>query len=249
MNLKCIIVDDEPMARNGIAEELREIEFVEIAGIAGNAYQAIDLLTTLHPDLMFLDIEMPGLNGLSLIKSLPQPPMIIIITAYPEYALEGYELDIVDYLIKPVNFSRLLKACCRAKEFHELKLQASLTVAGNTFAAIAPTREDYLFIRYDGRHEKILFQELLVLEAADNYVIIYTTGRKFMVYDTLKNMAALLPESVFMKVHKSFIVAVDRVSSVEGGILTIKSDSHTREFKIPVSRNLKEAVLNRIVRK
>src|SRR5882672_4679825 len=113
MRLRTIMVDDEPMARKGIAEELKEMAFIELVGVAENSFQAMDLVATLRPDLILLDIGMPGLSGLDLIKTLSRPPMVIIITAYPEYALEGYALDVMDYLIKPVNFSRLLKACCK----------------------------------------------------------------------------------------------------------------------------------------
>src|SRR5579872_6557426 len=127
MQLRCIMVDDEPVARKGMEEDLREIAFVELVGIAENSYQAVELVAALCPDLIFLDIQMPGLNGLDLIRSLRQPPMVIITTAYPEYALKGYELDVMDFLIKPIDFNRLLKACCKAQEFYSLKQQIGVT--------------------------------------------------------------------------------------------------------------------------
>jgi two-component system, LytTR family, response regulator len=237
------------MTRNGMAEELTEIEFVEIVGIAGNAYQAGELLRSHRPDLLFLDIGMPGLSGLSLLKSLLQPPMVIIVTAYPEYALEGYELDVMDYLIKPVDFNRLFKSCCKAREFHELKTKASLQTAAGHVGPVGSNGDGYFFVKHNGKYEKIVLQELLVVEAADNYVIIYTTGKKFMVYDTLKNMVALLPEPFFMKVHKSFIVALDKVSGVEGSDLIVKVDGQPLNLQIPVSRILKEVVLHRILKR
>jgi DNA-binding LytR/AlgR family response regulator len=236
MTLKCIIVDDEPMARIGLAEELEEIDFVEVTNIACSSYQALELLKMHRPDLLFLDIEMPGLSGLDLIKSLLHPPMIILVTAYPEYALEGYDLDVIDYLIKPVDGKRLRKACCKAKEFHDLKMRAG-------------GAKEYFFVKHNGKYEKVLFAEVLMVEAADNYVIIYTNERKLMVYDTLKNMKTLLPAAGFMKVHKSFIVALDKVSRVEGRDLKVKGEGHAIDFTIPVSRNLKAAVQARIVGK
>jgi DNA-binding LytR/AlgR family response regulator len=239
MQLRCIIVDDEPMARKGMEEELREITFVELVGIAENSYQAIDLVSTLRPELILLDIELPGLNGLDLIKSLRQPPMVIITTAYSEYALKGYELDVMDFLIKPVDFSRLLKACCKAQDFHTLRHQA----AGSGMPGSSmPSGDGYFFVKSNGKYEKIIFKDLLFVEAADNYVLLHTNGKRFMVYDTLKNMESLLPAKDFMKVHKSFIIALDKVSLMEGNILKIE------HAKIPVSRNLKDSVMERIIR-
>jgi len=239
MQLRCILVDDEPMARKGMEEELREIGFVELVGVAENAYQAMDLVAALRPDLILLDIQMPGLNGLDLIKSLRQPPMVIITTAYTEYALKGYELDVMDFLIKPVDFNRLLKACCKAQEFHALRQQAT---GGALPHASTNPAADYFFVKSNSKYEKILFKELLFVEAADNYVVLHTSGKKFMVYDTLKNMESLLPAADFIRVHKSFIVSLDKVSAVEGSTLKIQ------QTRIPVSRNLKESVLQRIVR-
>jgi DNA-binding LytR/AlgR family response regulator len=236
MQLRCIIVDDEPMARKGIAEELKEIAFVELVGSAENAYQAMDLVALLRPDLILLDISMPGLSGLDFIKTLRQPPMVIITTAFSEYAVEGFELDVIDFLVKPFDFNRLLKAICKAKEFWAFRLAGAGVPAGSGVAADA-----YFFVKVSGKYEKILFRELLFVEAADNYVYLHTVGKKWMVYDTLKNMEALLPASDFMKVHKSFIVALSKVSTVEGNVLVVE------RTRIPVSRGLKEEVLRRVV--
>jgi DNA-binding LytR/AlgR family response regulator len=239
MQLRCIIVDDEPMARRGMEEELREISFVDLVGVAANSYQAIELVATLRPDLILLDIQMPGLNGLDLVKSLRQPPMVIITTAYSEYALRGYELDVMDFLIKPVDYRRLLKACCKAQEFHALRQLA----AGAGLASLSmPSSDLYFFVKSNGKYEKILFNELSFIEAANNYVFLHTNAKKFMVYDTLKNMEAILPASDFMKVHKSFIVSLKKISAVEGSTLRIGGAI------IPVSRNLKEAMLKRIIK-
>lgn len=228
--MRLIIADDEPMARKGLEEDCREIAFIEVVGIAENAFEARELVATLHPDLILLDIEMPGLSGIDLIKSMEHPPIVIITTAYAEYALEGYELDVMDFLVKPIDFPRLWKACCKARDFHQLKLEA---------ASMAP---DYFFIKCNGKYEKIGFHEVLFVEAADNYVIIYLEGRKLMTYQTLRSMAGLLPSTHFMKVHKSYIIALDKVSRLEGQELRVST------FTIPVSRNLKESVRARITR-
>ena len=244
MPLRCIIVDDEPMARKGIAEELKEIAFVELVGSAENAYQAMDLVALLRPDLILLDISMPGLSGLDFIKTLRQPPMVIITTAYSEYAVEGFELDVVDFLVKPFDFNRLLKAICKAKEFWAFRLAGAGVASGagaGLPAGLGGAADAYFFVKVSGKYEKILFRELLFVEAADNYVFLHTVGKKWMVYDTLKNMEALLPAADFMKVHKSFIVALNKVSTVEGNVLVVE------KTRIPVSRGLKEEVVRRVV--
>ena len=229
--LRTIIVDDEPVARKGLEEDLREIAFIRMAGMAENSFQAIELVMTRQPDLILLDIEMPRLSGLDFIKSLKNPPMVIIITAYSEYALAGYELDVIDYLIKPVDFQRLLKACGKARDFYQLKRNAGHR---------EQPADDYFFIKCGGKYEKIMFSDLLFAEAADNYVILHTTGKKFMTYTTLKNMESLLPVKDFIKVHKSFIVAIAKISNISGHEITVGTT------RIPVSRNLKEALIGRV---
>ena len=239
MQLRCIIVDDEPMARKGIAEELKEIAFVELVGSAENAYQAMDLVALLRPDLILLDISMPGLSGLDFIKTLRQPPMVIITTAFSEYAVEGFELDVIDFLVKPFDFNRLLKAICKAKEFWAFRRGTGADMPSGSVT----TADAYFFVKVGGQYEKILFRELLFVEAADNYVFLHVVGKKWMVYDTLKNMEALLPASDFIKVHKSFIVALNKVSTVEGSVLVVE------KTRIPVSRGLKDMVLGRLMKR
>jgi len=232
MKLRCIIVDDEPMARKGIEEDVKEIGFIEIAGIAESSLQAIELTNACTPDLILLDIQMPKLNGLDFLKSLKNPPMVIIITAYSEHALEGYSLDVIDYLVKPVPFDRLLKACNKAREIYELRQQAADSKSGGS---------EYFFIKCENKYEKILLHELLFAEAADNYVLIHTTGKTFITYLTLKSIEGYLPATLFMKVHKSFIVAIDKIDHIEGNEIMI------RKKKVPIGRNLKEEVMERIV--
>src|SRR5690349_3182692 len=225
MKLRCIIVDDEPFARNGLAEDIRAIEFMEVTGIADGALQAMELLVKQTPDLIFLDIEMPKLNGFDLLRTLEQPPMIILTTAYAHYAPESYDLGVIDYLLKPISFSRLLKACHKAKDHYQ---------AGNL---ATPRVNDYFFVKCNGRQEKIFLNELLFIEAADNYIFIHTTQKKLLVYHTLKSMEQYLPATRFIKVHKSFIVAFDKVNSLEGNQLYIG------EHIIPVGRNFREALI------
>lgn len=234
MTLRCIIVDDEPFARNGLAEDIRTIDFMEITGIAENALQAMELLSKQAPDLIFLDIEMPQLNGFDLLRALPQPPMVILTTAYAHYAPESYDMGVIDYLLKPISFNRLLKACHKAKDYHATQTPGRITNTGVT---------DYFFVKCNGRLEKILLNELLFVEAADNYILLHTTERKFLVYQTLKSMEACLPPDRFIRVHKSFIVTFDKIDSLQGNQLFIQ------QHCIPVSRNFNKALIERIAKK
>ena len=229
MKLRCVIVDDEPMARNGLAEDIRAIDFMEVTGIAESALQAMELLTKQNPDLLFLDIEMPKLNGFDLLHSLDKPPMVILTTAYSHYAPESYDAGVIDYLLKPISFDRLLKACNKARDFHLQQI---------TNPVNGPS--DHFFVKSNGRYEKILVSELLYIEAADNYIFLYTAAKKYLVYRTLKSMEEYLPTHRFVKVHKSFIVAFDKVDSFEGNQLFIGG------YCIPVSRNYREMVISRI---
>lgn len=234
MKLSAIIIDDEPVARKGLQEDLSEIDFIEIIGAAEDAFKAMELIASAKPDLIFLDIVMPRLNGLELIKTIRQPPMVIITSAYTKYAMSGYELDVIDYLLKPIDFGRLLKACVKAKEFYELKYHPVKTTAG---------KGHYFFVKCDGRYEKIYSDELYIVQAANNYVTLHVKGRKILVYDTMKNILGLLPENRFLRVHKSFIVALDKIQSVGKNELVIENN------KIPVSRALKETVKELLTRK
>jgi DNA-binding LytR/AlgR family response regulator len=232
VKINCIIIDDEPLARKGIVEYVSEIDFLELKGEGENAVAATNLLNEEKIDLIFLDIQMPKLTGIEFLKTLPNPPMIIFTTAYSEYALQGYELDIIDYLVKPISFERFLKACNKAKDFYTLK-QANNKASPNT--------EDYFFIRCEDRFEKIKYDELLYVEALANYVIFHTKDDKFISYLTLKAVEDYLPTDKFLKVHKSFIVSISKIESIDGNDIIIRDKS------IPISRALKEEVTKKVV--
>lgn len=232
MKINCIIIDDEPLARKGLTEYVSGIGFLELKGQGENALVATTLLSQGNIDLVFLDIQMPKLTGIEFLKTLQHPPMVVFTTAYSEYALQGYELDVIDYLVKPISFDRFLKACNKAKEFHTLKQ------AGNK--ALTKT-EDYFFIRCGDRYEKITYAELLYIEAMENYVVFHTKTEKLISYLTLKAVESYLPTDKFLKVHKSFIVSIPQIESIDADGIVIQGKT------IPVSRTLKEEVTNRIV--
>ena len=230
MKLRCIIIDDEPLARKGIEEELKGIDFLEIIGIAENVIQANDLTLALHPDLIFLDIQMPKLTGFDFLRALTHPPLVIIITAYSEYALEGFNMNVIDYLVKPVAFERLLRACSKAREFYHY---SKTTEAGQP--------SEYFFIKCGNKFEKIFLRELNIIEAVDNYVSLHTDSKTYISYLTLKNVEAFLPGTNFIKVHKSFVVAVEKIDFIEGNELSIAGK------RVPISRFHKDSLMKQIV--
>jgi DNA-binding LytR/AlgR family response regulator len=232
MNLTCIIIDDEPVARKLLREYIDDIPFLEIAGEADNPLKAQAILDREPIDLIFLDINMPKLTGLEFLQSRSSLPMVIMTTAYAEHALDGFALDVLDYLVKPFSFSRFLKACNKAKEYHEMKTQAGSKGGPDG---------NYFFVKYSGRIEKVLYDDLSYVEAALNYVILHTKNNKMIVYLTIKSIIEHLPETLFIKVHKSFIVNRQKISSIEGNII------HIGNTEIPISQNHHEEVMKLIL--
>ncbi len=233
MKLKCIIVDDEPVARKLLQEYIEDISFLEIAGEADNPLKAQAILARESVDLMFLDINMPKLSGIEFLRSGSNLPMVILTTAYAEHALDGFSLDVLDYLVKPFSFNRFLKACNKAKDYHDLKRQAGKN------SGIA---ENYFFVKYNGRIEKILYDDLLFVEAALNYVVLHTNHNKMIVYLTIKGIIEDLPADSFIKVHKSFIVNTHKIRSIEGNIIRIGNS------EIPISQNYHDEVMKMILK-
>jgi DNA-binding LytR/AlgR family response regulator len=230
MKLNCLIIDDEPVARNGMEEYVKEVEFLHLVGKCENPVKATTYLNESHIDLLLLDIHMPKISGIDFLKTLTTPPMVIFTTAYSEYALQGYSLDIIDYLMKPVSFDRFFKAVQKAHDFYNLKHQQKSPSA------------DYFFVKCDGKFERINFNEVLFVESLQNYVVINTVEKKYITYLTLNAVEDQLPSSRFMKIHKSYLIALSKVKSIEGNEILIENG-----VKVPISRNLKDEVMNRIL--
>jgi len=234
MNINCVIIDDEPLARAGLTEYIADIDFLNLLAVFDNPLDATGLLGSGDVQLLFLDIQMPKITGLDFFKTLKNPPTVIFTTAFPQYALDGFEVNALDYLVKPVSFDRFLKAALKAKEFYELR-QANQAGAREGDAA------DYFFIKADNKLVKILYDDILFIEALQNYVNIHTTGKKYMSYLTFKSVEDYLPADRFIKAHKSFIISAAKVDSIEGN--GIRMGQH----HIPISRSLKDEVIEKLV--
>ena len=233
MTLNCIIIDDEPLARKGLKEYVQEIDFLKLLGDFDNPLKAITIMNDQQVDLLFLDIQMPKITGIEFLKSLQNPPMIIFTTAYSQYAVESFELDVVDYLVKPISFDRFFKASVKAKAWLENKKKGEL-VQGST-------DESYFFVKTENKHVKILLEEILFVEALQNYVAIHTREKKILAYVTLGGIEKQLPPENFIKVHKSYIVSIQKIKAVEGNEILIE------QHRIPISRNLKDEIMGKVV--
>ena len=232
-------------------EYAADVSFLNIVGTCDSAVKAYEFVASGKADLLFLDIQMPRLTGLDFLKTLKNPPMVILTTAYPQYALEGFALDVLDYLVKPIPFDRFLKAVNKAKELFDLKQnhaqmsQNHVKTSENgvyTEGSLPTIGSDYFFIKTDSKYERIQFSDVLFVESMQNYVVIHTINAKHTVYLTLKSVETYLPPTQFLKVQKSFIVALAKIEGIEG------SDVLIGKHRIPISRQDKDSVLDVILK-
>jgi DNA-binding LytR/AlgR family response regulator len=228
LTIKCIITDDEPFARKGLQGYVDKIDFLDLRGVCENAIELNSLLKKEPVDLLFLDIEMPYLTGIEFLKQLPAPPRVIFTTAYEKYALQGFELEVLDYLLKPISFDRFLRAANKAFDYFRLQQAPAMG-------------DDYIFVKADSKLEKIAFADMLFAEALENYVAIYTREKKIITHLTLKMLQEKLPAAAFIQPHKSYLVAIDKIASLEGNML------HIAQYTVPISKYQKEEVMEKIV--
>ena len=236
MTLRCVAIDDEPLARECIANYVREIDFLQLTGAGNNPIELTRLLNEQKVDLIFLDIQMPVINGIEFLKMAQNPPMVIITSAYPNYALEGFQLDVLDYLVKPITFNRFFKAVSKARDYHNLLARQT-----NNDLIEENIQADYFFIKCDYKYERIYVNDILFIEAMQNYVTIYTSKGKYITLLYLKNVEQNLDKHSFIRVHKSFIVSIPKIESIENNEILIQS------FRIPISRNYRDEVIEKVV--
>lgn len=232
LTIPCVVIDDEPIARKGLIEYIGEIDFLELRGAFDNPVMARQAVEELPAPLLFLDIQMPRITGLDFMKVLERRPPVIFTTAFAEFAVEGFELNALDYLVKPIAFDRFMKAALKAKDYFFLHQEGP---------GITRQPEDYFFIKADNKLFRIPFSEILFIEALQNYVVVHTRQRKYITYLTFRAVEEFLPSRLFIRTHKSYIISAAMVDSIEG------NDIRIGQHFIPVSRNLREEVMDRLL--
>jgi len=222
--LNCLIIDDEPLARNGLAAYCEEVSFLNVVGLCKNALQANDLLRKHTIDIVFLDINMPLLSGLEWLETLENSPLVVMTTAYTQHALESFKYEVIDYLVKPISFNRFLQATNKAYRLTNTN-----------------EKENSFFVKDEKVLKKVDITAILFLEAMQNYVKIVTEHETIITHSSLKEIKENLSKINFIQTHKSFIVAKDKIKAIEGNQLIIA------DYKIPISVRMKKNVLEKIM--
>lgn len=237
MKLNCVIIEDEPLARNLITEYVRKVPELNLLNAFSNPLEALEALRTLSVDLLFLDVQMPEITGISLLKVLKKRPLVVLTTAYSQYALEGYELDVADYLLKPITFERFLKSVDKIMQRLEVEPKPVITTTENS---PAPT---FVFVKDGTKLVKIQLDEILYVEGLKDYVTIHTTNRKITTLQRMKALEEQLPADKFIRIHNSFIVALNAIEVVKKNEVEIKGatlpigDTYKKPFKEFIEKN------------
>lgn len=232
--IRCLIVDDEPPARDTLRHYIEKTPLLQLEGECGNALEAFSFLQQQNVDLIFLDIHMPQLKGTELLKLLPHPPKVIFTTAHSDYALEGYELNAMDYLLKPVHFDRFLKAVNKLFQF------VHTGTAHTVSAEEVQKKEPYIYLRSDRKMVKVLLNEISHIESMKDYVKVFTPGGSIITKQSIASMAAMLPEEQFIRVHRSFIVAASKITSYTPELVYLKKE------EIPIGKLFRPQVLKQL---
>ncbi len=236
MKIRCIVIDDERLAREYIINYIAKIPQLELVGDFNSPLKAMDLIKEKKVDLIFLDIQMPDITGINFMKSLDQKPDVIFTTAYQEYAIEGFNINAMDYLLKPFSFERFFQAVNKVIDKFELKSDNRNQIADYTQNE-TKIADGYLTVRADRKLYKINFDHIIYIEGQRAYVTFHTENKKITALASLKELEDALPKEDFIRIHKSYIVSVREILSLEGNILEVNNT------KLPVGKNYKEAVL------
>lgn len=215
MKINCLIIDDEPLAINVIKNYLEAVENFEVTATFSNPIEGLNFVKNNKVDVIFLDINMPVLDGINFIKSLENPPLLVITSAYSQFAIETYELDVLDYLVKPIEFPRLMKTLN--------KISKRLNTGSGSSPAETGAESPFIFVKIDKkRMKKIFFNEILVIESLKDYLKINTLTGKYIIHSTLSDFTDLLPERNFLRIHRSYTIAIDKIDAVEGNSIEIE---------------------------
>jgi two-component system, LytTR family, response regulator len=234
--INCIAIDDEPLALKLLQDNISKVPFLKLVAACNDAFEAMKALQENKIDLVFIDIQMPGLTGLQFIGSLENKPLVIFITAYKQYALESYDLSVVDYLVKPVALDRFIKACNRAKELHELKVMKQQHT-------VQPSAE-YFFLNIDYSQVKVMFDDIIWIEGLRDYIKVNlkSTKKPLIARTSLKAIELELPQNKFIRIHKSWLVAISEITAVRKNSIFIK------EMKLSVGETFRDA-MEKLIRK
>jgi len=245
--IKCLVIDDEQPAKDIIQKYIAGVESLELAGSCNNAVEALSFLQSNTVDLLFLDIQMPHILGTNFIRTLKNPPKVIFITAYRKYAVEGFELDAVDFLMKPISFDRFLKAVNKVLELNLQKNIKETDKPDDTKEAAQP----FLYFRSDRKMVKVLFNDILYIEGLRDYIRIYTTTKTIVTKHQLASLQEMLPADAFLRIHRSYIISVSKIDSYDADIIEIakKELPIGRLFKHDVNKLLKASSLQPGIKK
>lgn len=254
--LKCIIVEDETLAQDVIRNHLARVGGLELVGVFRTAPEALPLIENGEVDILFLDIRLPGMSGLHFLRTLTDPPLVVLTTAYAEYALESYEFNVIDYLLKPISFERFSKA---VNKILDGRLYSAPTTAGHPPTAGAPATldqpapgaasiavppaGDHIFIKSNSKFFRVDYQEILYVQGMKDYLKIHTPDFTLVTHQTMNDLEKLLPARHFIRVHRSYLVAVRQIRSIYGNTIELGKVS------IPIGVNYKEAVMELVGRK
>lgn len=226
MKLRCLIVEDEPPAKEVMKAYISDCPVLELVAVCSDAFKASHIMQTQKIDLLFLDINLPRLSGINFLKTLNQPPLVIFTTAYPEYAVDGFETDAVDYLVKPFGFDRFLKAVNKAMEKMVIRRQEPIK--------ITPDKQAFILLRSDKKVYRVSFADILYIESTGDYLKVYLENKHLVIHETIGGFLEQLPANDFIRIHKSFIVATNRINYIEGNQVRLAD-----KF-IPIGRSYKE---------
>jgi len=226
--IRTIIVDDEPLALDVLETYIEKMPELELVKKCENAFEANEILKNEKIDLMFLDIQMPQLTGVDFVKSLKNPPAVIFTTAYPDYAVEGFELDAVDYLLKPISMDRFMKAVNKVTEKNDTSHDAEV-------------EDDYFFVKADKKLIRVNFEDIIYIEGLKDYVIIRQDTGRIITLQTMKSLEAKLPEAKFKRIHRSYIVNLDQIEAIVGNMLEVIEKGQAKH--IPIGKNYRDDLL------
>jgi two-component system, LytTR family, response regulator len=236
----CLIVEDEPLAQKVLESYIQKIPFLELKAQAYTAFEAYDELSKNRIDLLFCDIQMPMVTGIEFLRSLPTKPEIIMTTAFHEYAFDGFELDVIDYLLKPISFERFLRAIRKIKGLNNASFSEDKSKVPET-EKVKVENEDYVFVKEDGNYVKILFDDIYFIEGMKDYVKIFTKNKTIVSYLTLKKIEETFPKHLFIRIHKSYLVSLNKINAIKGNMIET-----INQVQIPVGMQYKDSVFDKI---